>query len=190
MDSISPQDEQSFAFQSTGSVFDLAVALRDFFLARNGEDLAGALKKLPGGDLLRETDLTGLEYEFNRLFIGPQAPLAPPYASVYLEREPRLMGNAAHDMALFYRALGLRVCLRGMPADFLGLELEAWLALESLIAEGESAELIRATQYLRAHMQSWLPLFTARMRACPLSAPMAKIVKLTDEWLQAEKDLT
>ena len=58
------------------------------------------------------------EYAFNRLFVGPQAVPAPPYASVYLEAEPRLMGNAATDMREILQALGL-AAPEGQPDDFI-----------------------------------------------------------------------
>ena len=77
----------------------LAQALRDFFSSTNAEALAAAATRFaPVENLPDSINWQAEEYAFNRLFVGPQAVPAPPYASVYLEVEPRLMGNAAADM--------------------------------------------------------------------------------------------
>lgn len=69
-------------------------ALRDFFLARDATGMQAAYRSLA----LQESgapaagDWSVLEFAFNRLFVGPQAVPAPPYASVYLDEQPHLMG--------------------------------------------------------------------------------------------------
>lgn len=183
------QHKEISGFPSIGSAA-LAEALRDFFLASTGEEMAHALALLPGFTNAPEEFEDGLEYEFNRLFIGPQPPLAPPYASVYLEREPRLMGEATLEIGRFYEALGFGVSIAGLPADFLALELEAWLLLETLAKENPHEDIERARQYLWNHLHDWLPLFTGRMRECALSPAMKKIADLLDEWLQRAKEDT
>lgn len=90
----------------------MAVALRDFFIAANTGQILQALHNMPG---ICASGLTELEYEFNRLFIGPAPPPAPPYASVYLEKESRLMGETTMAIARFYDALGLRPAREGIP---------------------------------------------------------------------------
>lgn len=98
------------------------------------------------------------------------------------------MGETTQTIGRFYDALGLKPSLAGMPPDFIALELEAWHALDPCNGETENADLCQARHFLWKHMNSWLPLFTKRMRTCRLSSSMAKIADLVDEWLKAEKD--
>lgn len=177
------EDNQDCAFQSTSSHENLTTALRDLFIAVNNTDLLEALNALPG---ICVSDVTELEYEFNRLFVGPIPPLAPPYASVYLEKEPRLMGETTLAIARFYNALGLRPSREGVPADFLPLELEASLAICNL--PGNKSEMKLAMRFLCEHMNSWLPLFTGRLRSCDLSPTMTAVADLLEIWLEAEKE--
>ena len=99
----------------------LAQALRDFFSSTNAEAeaLAAAATRFAPVEILPDSiNWQAEEYAFNRLFVGPQAVPAPPYASVYLEAEPRLMGNAATDMREILQALGL-AAPEGQPDDFI-----------------------------------------------------------------------
>ena len=111
----------------------LAQALRDFFSSTNAEALAAAATRFAPVEILPDSiNWQAEEYAFNRLFVGPQAVPAPPYASVYLEAEPRLMGNAATDMREILQALGL-AAPEGQPDDFIACELEAWGMLTLLL---------------------------------------------------------
>ncbi|MFW6241995.1 MAG: molecular chaperone TorD family protein [Thermodesulfobacteriota bacterium] len=76
-------------------------ALRDFFLAGDGDALKKAFAILaPSFD--REApfveDWEAAEFVFNRLFVGPAALEAPPYASVYLDEEPVVMGQTTRNV--------------------------------------------------------------------------------------------
>ena len=66
----------------------------------------GDLSSLPSRD---EDSIREAEYAFNRLFVGPGPVPAPPYASVYLDAEPLLMGQAAVSMRELIWSLGLAV---------------------------------------------------------------------------------
>ncbi len=70
-----------------------AQTLRDFFFSVHGREMAAAVSQLekvsfPAPEV---TDWEAVEYDFNRLFVGPMALEAPPYASFYLDPEPLLM---------------------------------------------------------------------------------------------------
>lgn len=73
----------------------------------------------PGSSTVElETAYTGLF--INRLGGAP----APPYGSVYLERDERLMGQTTLHVAEAYRSKGLSLEGSGEPPDFLPTELE------------------------------------------------------------------
>lgn len=72
-------------------------ALSDFFLARTGSDLATAFTILADNNASTDDtedperiDWEAAEFVFNKLFVGPMAPQAPPYASCYLSAELNL----------------------------------------------------------------------------------------------------
>lgn len=121
------------------------------------------------------------EYAFNRLFVGPMAVPAPPYASAWLETEPRLMGESTMDVRALYHALGYAVPGEGTtPDDHLSFELDAALALLALRgadhpaaapAEGGDEPGLAvedAWRWLVAeHMGAWVPRFVQRALAEP-----------------------
>lgn len=181
------QINEADAFSSIKSRYALALALRDFFAAGSCQEIESALRRLPGMPRLDASALRELEYEFNHLFTGPAAPVAPPYASVYLEKEPTLMGSSTIDVARFYKALGLMEPTGGVPPDFLPLELEAWAALISL-ADGEECA-AQARRYWIGHLDSWLPLFIKSMRRERLSEAMAGVAALLEAWLAGEREI-
>ncbi|NLI91027.1 MAG: hypothetical protein GX434_02130 [Peptococcaceae bacterium] len=64
-------------------------------------------------------------YDFNRLFVGPEKLLAPPYESAYRNAEGLLMQKETTDVRKFYSIVGLSVVGQNRePDDFIGLELE------------------------------------------------------------------
>lgn len=153
----------------------LAQALRDFFSARNADDIQRAALALaaclPGEAQLAQDEAGRLEeeYAFNQLFVGPGAVLAPPYASVYLDTEPELMGQSTLQMRDLLGELGLRVPREGQdPEDHLACELGVWLVLTNLLQRhSEPPELhagLRAALdwLMDEHMARWIPLFTQR----------------------------
>ncbi|WMW66542.1 molecular chaperone TorD family protein [Nitratidesulfovibrio liaohensis] len=119
------------------------------------------------------------EYAFNRLFVGPMAVPAPPYASAWLETEPRLMGESTMDVRGLYHALGYAVPDEGAtPDDHLSFELDAALALLALrdappfpatdTGREHGLAVDEAWCWLVAeHMGTWVPRFVQRALAEP-----------------------
>ncbi len=135
-------------------------------------------------DLSPDHQWRDAEYAFNRLFVGPMAVPAPPYASAWLETEPRLMGESTMDVRALYHALGYVVPDEGTaPDDHLSFELDAALALLALhdasrpaaSAEHEERGLAvnEAWCWLVAeHMGAWVPRFVQRALAEPGVPPV------------------
>ena len=75
--------------------------------------------------LLAHEGIEELTIDHARLFVGPFALLAPPYGSVYLEGERRLMGDSTLAVGECYREVGLEVAagFNGTP-DHIAAELE------------------------------------------------------------------
>ncbi|WPU20985.1 Tat proofreading chaperone DmsD [Cedecea neteri] len=75
--------------------------------------------------------LTPINEEFQRLFIGPYALPAPPWSSVYLDKENVLFGDSLLELRQWMRAQGFAPQTeQNEPEDHFGLMLmlAAWLA--------------------------------------------------------------
>jgi putative dimethyl sulfoxide reductase chaperone len=112
-----------------------------------------------------------LKVEYARLFIGPFELIAPPYGSIYLEKERRLMGDSTLAVQRIYREAGLELEVMEAP-DHIALELEFmhYLALGEAAAEtenqsGEAAEFAaRQNEFLHRLLRPWVPAFCENIR--------------------------
>jgi TorA maturation chaperone TorD len=147
-----------------------ALAFRDFFAARDAAMLASACSALLecgaiAADALDGTpDWSQEEFAFNRLFVGPMAPLAAPYASVWLSPEPVLMTAETMKIRAFYASLGLGTSSSNTPDDFLPFELESYAILCSLKETASPPEAMVAVDealswLVTDHWRRWLPPF-------------------------------
>ncbi|MFV0347956.1 MAG: molecular chaperone TorD family protein [Halodesulfovibrio sp.] len=175
-------------------------ALRDFFSARNAEELraaAGGIAICFHQPLDAATDWREVEYDFNRLFVGPLAIPAPPYASAY-QTEPQLMGPPALAVRAAYRQLGLAVPDEGStPDDHLAYELDAVSACDTMLAQhaGNAADAVspqtvsKVREWLVCeHLSGWMPLFVQAVSAQPnVSQPVAMAVSALEQWLADAK---
>jgi TorA maturation chaperone TorD len=110
-----------------------------------------------------------LTIDHARLFVGPFALLAPPYGSVYLEGERRLMGDSTLAAGDCYNEAGLEVSadFSGTP-DHIAVELEFMHFL--VIKEFDAlthGNLDRAQNFgqkqrafLERHLAAWVPDFS------------------------------
>ncbi len=110
-----------------------------------------------------------LTIDHARLFVGPFALLAPPYGSVYLEGERRLMGDSTLAAGECYNEAGLEVSadFNGTP-DHIAVELEFmhFLVVKELDARA-GGNLDRAQNFwqkqrafLERHLAAWVPDFS------------------------------
>lgn len=112
--------------------------------------------------------------DFSNLFIGPYTVKAPPYGSVYLESERRVMGDSTLDAVSHYEAAGLSMNdqFHEVP-DHISAELEFmyFLIFKEIRAinegQAEDAELLfnRQADFLMAHIGAWVFDFSERVEA-------------------------
>lgn len=110
-------------------------------------------------------DLGELKIDFARLFVGPYSLLAPPYGSIYLERERKIMGNSTLYLLETYRESGvdLSANFRDAP-DHIAAELEFmyFLILKEIEAIGNSdiektlSFLEKQRDFLKKHLGAWV----------------------------------
>ena len=166
-------------------------ALRDLFVARSGSEVVREASTLqlhfpqlppPGGS-------DEIEFVFNRLFVGPTKPLAPPFASIYLEEDELVMSHTTMEVRRFYSVLGLVSPWHGtLPEDHIALEIDACLYLQQalpLIQPIEQEEYLPlCLSFFDQHVLVWVPRFCERVRKeTARGSFMHTVVDLLEHWL-------
>lgn len=114
-----------------------------------------------------------MTYEFNRLFVGPTTPEAPPYESVYLSPDHLVMGKQTLAVRKIYMQENLQSEGQGHePDDFIATELEFAAYLLNRIMESQVAKndiqiqhyKTRYRQFWTQHPSLWLGVFAQRIR--------------------------
>ncbi len=103
-------------------------------------------------------DREALTLAYARLFLGPFEILSPPYASMYLEPEQKLMGEVSRNIAREYAEAGLSPGSgpNEVP-DHVALEWEFMYYLTYKYATTEDASwLAKRDRFQAEHMQTWL----------------------------------
>ncbi len=116
-------------------------------------------------------DRESLELDHARLFVGPFELAAPPYESVYVDDESRVMTDSTAAVQAEYRGAGVAIDI-DEPADHVAAELEFVSLLvatecEALAAgEFEAAEryLDRQYEFLVSHLGRWVSEFAENTR--------------------------
>jgi TorA maturation chaperone TorD len=150
-------------------------ALRDFFLARNKLELERAYRELADnfpGNVPEVEDWEEVEFAFNRLFVGPAALEAPPFASVYMDADQLVMGKTTLEVREMYASIGLESPWKStLPDDHISLELDATLAMNHLVLQTGLAEMQDLRSRFLEHMDTWVSLFVDRINQAPSIHP-------------------
>lgn len=142
----------------------LAAMLRTVAPAAQSAALALA-QTLAGGDA------EALRIDYARLFIGPFELLAPPYGSVYLEKNNQVMGETTLIVQQQYQQAGLTLTLQE-PPDHIAFELEFLAYLAALegkaLATEKQEEQKRLAQtkqdFLDQLLAPWVPIFCQKIK--------------------------
>lgn len=137
-----------------------------------GSILERRLKELASS--LSASQDSSLNTEYHRLFIGPYKLAAPPYASLYLEAEPAIMGRSTLEVLRLYEEAGfvLSPSFRDLP-DHIVAELEFMALLcerEQKARQGRDISevalvIAREATFLKHHLSRWIPRFSSRILA-------------------------
>lgn len=175
----------------------LLEALRDFYAATNAQDLQAAVQQVAqcvGTEILPNTHWTAVEYEFNRLFVGPTTLLAPPFASAWSEDQRSLMGRATMEARQVYHSLGLAVPQEGtLPDDHLAIELEALLVMKAMLKSqpGPPDLKILYDWFVCEHLAQWVPQMLQAVREhTEAGSIVAVVTDILARWLDNECNTT
>ncbi|MBT8333769.1 MAG: molecular chaperone TorD family protein [Deltaproteobacteria bacterium] len=132
---------------------------------------AGASKAANNMNLgLKAANQDNLSVDHASLFVGPFELIAPPYGSVYLEKQRQVMGDSTMEVLQHYQQAGLSVDVKDAP-DHIAIELEFMHFLcmkeaeSSASGKEQEAEKFRELQrdfYLNA--LQWVPQFCSVIR--------------------------
>lgn len=132
---------------------------------------AGASKAANKMNLnLKAANQDNLMVDHAALFVGPFELIAPPYGSVYLEKQRQVMGDSTMEVLQHYENAGLSVDVKDAP-DHIAIELEFMHFLcmkeaeSSASGEEQDAEKFRELQrdfFLNA--LQWVPQFCSAIR--------------------------
>lgn len=181
-----------------GFAFTARVLGALFYFAPDSEQAAPLVAALTGGDwqqdwplpsgqlapvaeILRQPSDEALPDAWQRLFIGPWALPAPPWGSVWLDRESVLFGDSTLALRQWMRDNGIAFEMaQNEPEDHFGtlLLMAAWLA-----ETGRDAEL---DQLLAWHLLPWSTRFLSvfvENAGHPFYRALGKLAQLTlAEW--------
>lgn len=119
-----------------------------------------------------ETDRQDIAIDHAALFIGPFLSLAPPYGSIYLEDQRKLMGASTLEVRQHYLQIGLDLSPDFKEApDHICAELEFMHVLVhqavAAIAAGDrdllAASIRQQQTFLGRHLGAWVPIFADKV---------------------------
>ncbi len=143
-----------------------------------GECLADMQQGLAGG--LENPELYS---EYRRLFVGPQAKVAPPWGSVYTDRDMVVFGESTIALKEWLRHQGIAVAHgeSDEPEDHIGtlLSLMAWIAQNK-------PECLR--EFLQLHLLTWAGHFLEIMEFGSQQVFYVSLAKLTRVTLAGIQD--
>lgn len=161
---------------------------RDFFNAADMTSRCASLRYFfPESEAWPQNEVLDVEYDFNALFVGPATLLAPPYASVYLDEEPLLMGATTLSVREFLQSFGLSVSAENsVPDDHISYEME--LAVMLLVHARYSPQYHDAlARFVRAHLELWLPAFIAKITDCAKTSAIKCLAVQLNDWFDELK---
>jgi TorA maturation chaperone TorD len=141
-------------------------------------------------------DVERLKVDFARLFVGPYTLLAPPYGSVYLEGERRVMGDSTLHALAMYREAGVDIASDFSDApDHIAAELEFmyYLVFKEIegITGGDPASAMNCIHkqcaFLNRHLGAWVSEFVLKVEENADTEFYKNLAKLTIRFVR--KDL-
>ena len=168
------------AFAAMAAI-DADQAAAEWPFADEGEARA-ALGLMTGG-LAGGAEADDLVWEYRRLFVGPAPKPAPPWGSVYTDRECVVFGASTLALRAWMRGRGIaRLADDKTPEDHIGL----MLALMAWIARNQPEDL---DEFLQAHLLTWSSHFLDQLIEAadqPFYEGLARLTKASLEGIQAE----
>ena len=169
----------------TGDAADSFAALAELDAAETAA-AEGALALMVEG-LAAGADNDDLVWEYRRQFVGPGRFPAPPWGSVYTDRECVIFGESTLALRAWMRRVGIeRTTDERTPEDHIGL----MLAMLAFLAQNRP-ELV--DEYLRDHLLTWAPHYLEVLEGAtthPFYRGLAQLTRASLEGMGAARELS
>ena len=146
-----------------------------------------------GEEILKADSIEDLTVEHARLFVGPYTLLAPPYGSVYMEPERRIMGNSTMDVIKRYQKSGLNMAedFKDAP-DHIAAELEFmhFLIFKEIEASNQGdarrvyTYLLSQQSFLADHLGAWVSEFVGKVVENAQTTFHKNLARATDTFIK------
>ena len=145
-----------------------------------------------GKRIIKADSTQELKVDYAQLFVGPYTLLAPPYGSVYMEQERRVMGNSTMDVIKRYREAGLALDKDFKDApDHIAAELEFmhYLIYKEIEAANQDdvnsmfACLLNQQSFLKHHLAVWVSEFARNVIDNSKTSSYKDLARVTAEFL-------
>lgn len=152
-------------------------------------------------DQLSQAAFDAVEADYMHLFVGPGKLLAPPWESVYSNRERVLFQKETLQVRNWYRRFDLQIeHLYNQPDDHIGIEFSflahlAQLSLQAFEAGDQprfEKVLNAQREFIRTHLSRWVPRWSADVVAnarTPFFTGLAQVAIGVLKELQTELEL-
>ena len=178
--------------EHTGEAFGLLSEEEKDIMDRTAVFLSEIREEKQNPAFLEET-----KDEYTRLFIGPVSLVAPPWESVYGQKDAMLFQESTLEVRNTYRQYGL--IPEGYPHvadDSLALELHfmALLAQRGLDAfyagknDDLTADHTGSSDFLKKHLLVWVPKFLERMKGAKTNILYPEMCLVLDEFLRKDAE--
>lgn len=116
--------------------------------------------------IIEQKSLEDLKIGHAKLFVGPFDLLAPPYGSVYLDSERRIMGDSTMEALNIYRQAGLNPDPDFKePPDHITTELEFIYYLTAKYLSSEDSQWLELRrQFIDEHLNKWVNQFAKKVK--------------------------
>lgn len=135
-----------------------------------------------------DNKMESLQIEYSRLFIGPYHLDAPPYGSIYMDKQALVMGEFTQQAIEFYVQAGLDPSDENKePPDHISTELEFmyFLLFQKVIKKNERFYNL-GNSFLDQHLSLWVRPFTQRIEESTDNVFYLKLSKLLDDFIRIE----
>ncbi len=137
---------------------------------------------------VNDTIIQNFDYDYNRLFVGPNKLFASPYESSYRNYEGNVLQQETLNVRNFYHFAGLQVVNEGqIPDDHIQFELDFILHVLSNPTIQDHSQIYK--MFLEKHLMTWVFEHCDRIVKNSLNPITYAMAVLLKEFLQLESKM-
>lgn len=156
------------------------------------DDVAALLDHLQGYQESKEMILERNVVAYQRLFVGPGAPIAPPWQSAYQNDKRLLFQSSTGEVRQFFTKAGYRAaCSPHVAEDHLAIELDFMVALlREALSEDDAGRreerLLLCGEFAEKHVVPWVSRWSEDVRNADCESVYTHLAPLMRALLRAK----